>query len=78
MALRGIDRRRLTGAQLAVDLEQRLLRIGRAVLFQRGHDALVVAEKVDDRFVGTKPERAHKGRHRQLAVFIDADVENVV
>ena len=78
MGLRRVERRGLAGAQLAVDLEQRLLRILGGILFNRGEDALVTAEKVADVRVTAQAERADKGSDEDLSVFINADIEQVV
>ena len=74
---RGIHRGGLAGAQLAVDLQQRLL-VGLAgVLLQRGHDAAVIAETLQDLAVGLEAQRTDQAGDGQLAVLVDADPEHL-
>ena len=75
--LGGIHRGGLAGAQLAVDLQQRFL-IGLAgVLLQRGHDAAVIAEALQDLAVGLETQRADQAGDGQLAVLVDTDPEHL-
>ena len=96
--LRALDRRGIARAELAVDLDERLLAGVAGVLVERGDDARVVVEHFldllvrddagrhirDTRQPGVRVVRlvgAHgldEPGHGQLAVFINAAVENVV
>ena len=76
--LAGLDRGRLARAQLAVDLEHRLF-IGLAgVLFERDGHAVIIAEQLEDLRVGLKADGADELGDGELAVFIDADPEDLV
>ncbi len=77
VALGALDRGGLAGAQLAVGLKQALLLVFGGVLFEGGQDPLVLAEKFEDLGIGRQTERADEHRDRQLAVFVDADIEHV-
>ena len=73
--LRGIHRGGLAGTQLAVDLQQRLL-VGLAgILLQRGHDAAVIAEALQDLGVRPQAQGADQAGDGQLAVLVDAHPE---
>ena len=75
--LGGVHRGGLAGTQLAVDLQQGLL-IGLAgILLQGGHDALVLAEHLDDLGIGAGAQGTDQAGDGQLAVFVDADIEDV-
>ena len=78
MALGAVHCRRLARTQLAVNLQQRLLGVVGAVLFDGCHNARVVAEKFQNLSVAGQAQRADEGGYRQLSVFIDADKEDVV
>jgi len=67
----------LAGAELAVDLEQRLLGVLGDILFNGGVDPLVVPEEIEELGIGAQAQRPHKHGHGQLAVFIDPHVEHV-
>ena len=70
--------RGLAGAQLAVDLQQAFLGIVGDVLLERGIDfRLGVAEELLDLLVGGQAQRTQQRGDRQLAVLINADIENV-
>ena len=74
-----LHRRGLAGAQLAVHFQQTFLGGMGDVLFQGGVDlGLGVAEELTDLLIGPQPQRTDQRGHRQLAVFIDADIENVL
>ena len=75
--LGGVHRGRLTGTQLAVDLQQSLL-IGLAgILLQRHHDSLVIAEMLQDLRVGLETQGADQAGDGQLAVLVDTDPEHL-
>ena len=76
-ALGGVHRGRLTGTQLAVDLQQGLLIGFTGVLLQGGNDALVLAEHLQDLRVGLGADGADQAGDGQLAVLVDADIEDV-
>ena len=73
----GLHRGRLTGAQLAVDFQQALLGVLGGVLLQRGKDALILAEVVQDVLVGGQAQCTAEDGDGQLAVLVDADIEHV-
>ena len=97
-ALGGLHRRGVAGAQLAVDLQQRVLAGDERILVQRGDYALVVAEHLLELVAGdaagdgvaqaaqpgvrlVRVVAAHGLEEEgdgQLAVLVDADVENIV
>src|SRR5207244_3577961 len=82
---RVVERRRLTGALLLEDLDQRLFLACRRVLLERVDDEDRVVEQLQDRLVrrgveleaGRRilfGERPEQGRDRQLALAVDAGV----
>ena len=74
-----LDRRGLAGAQLAVDFQQAFLGVMGDVLFERSVDLrLGIAEELLDLLIGGQAQGTDQGRDRQLAVLIDADIENVL
>ena len=71
-----LARGRLARAQLAVDVEQRVVLAGGVVLLQGGADRLVVAELLED--LGVVPaEGLEQHRDRLLALAVDADADLV-
>ena len=74
--LRGLLGRRLARAQLAVDVEQRVVLAGGVVLLQGVPDRLVVAELLEDLVVGPA-ERLEEHGDRLLALAVDADADHV-
>ena len=79
MAAAAFHRRGLAGAQLAVDFQQAFLSGVGDVLFQRSVDlGLGITEELTDLLVGAKAQRTHQRGDRQLAVFVDTDIENVL
>ena len=76
-SLSGIQRGGLAGTQLAVDFQHGLL-IGLAsVLFQCGHNALVIAEAVENLGVCLEPQGADQAGDGQLAVFINTNPKHL-
>ena len=69
---------RFARTQLFINFDQRFFRILRAVFFQRCFDTVVLAEEFADVVVGGETEGADKGGDGDLAVFVDADKEQVV
>ncbi len=78
VGLRALDGRRLAGPQLAVDLEQGLLRVFAGILLDGGGHPVVVPEEIENLLVRPQAEGADEHRDRDLAVLVDADVEHVV
>ena len=76
-ALGGVHRGGLAGTQLAVDLQHGLLIALAGVLLQGGQDAGVLAEQLDDARVGAGADGPDEAGDGQLAVFVDAHVEDV-
>ncbi len=79
--------RRLSRAQLFVDILERffaesrlgLFRFGgNGVLFEGGADLNVIAEHFENVVVAFNTERAYEYGYRDLAVFVDSDIEYVV
>ena len=71
-------RRGLTGAQLAVNLQQAFLGVVGDVLLERGVDLrLRVAEELLDLLIGGQAQRTQQRGDRQLAVLIDADIVHI-
>ena len=68
----------LAGAQLAVDLQQRVLIGFAGVLLQGGNDAGILTEQLEDLGVGLGAHRTDQAGDGQLAVLVDAHVEGVV
>ena len=73
----GLHRGGLAGAQLAVDLQQALLAVLGGILFQRGQNALVLAEVVQDILVRGQAQCTAQHGDGQLTVLIDTDIEHV-
>ena len=69
---------RFARTQLFIHFDQRFFRILRAVFFQRRFNTVVLAEEFADVVVGGETEGADKGGDGDLAVFVDADKEQVV
>ena len=74
--LRGLLGRRLARAQLAVDVEQRVVLAGGVVLLQGQAHRLVVAELLEDAVVGPA-ERLEEHGDRLLALAVDAHADHV-
>ncbi len=72
-----LNRRRLTRAQLAVNLQQAFLTVLCRILFKCGKYPLVITEIIQDIFICGKAKGAAKHRNRQLAVFIYTDIEYI-
>ena len=73
----GVHRGGLARTELAVDLQQGVLIGLTGILLHRGQDTLVLAEHLDDFSVGPGPQGTDKAGDGQLAVLIDADIEQV-
>src|SRR5580698_2429893 len=74
--LRGLAGRRLARAQLAVDVEERVVLAGRVVLLQGGAHRLVLAEALED--AGVIPAKGlQQHGDRLLALAVDADADGV-
>ena len=74
-----LDRRGLTGAQLAVNLQQAFLGVVGDVLLERGVDLrLRVAEELLDLLIGGQAQGTQQRGDRQLAVLIDADIVHIL
>ncbi len=71
-----LARRRLARAQLAVDVEQRVVLAGRVVLLQGGAHRLVVAEPLEDPRV-VPAERLEQHGDGLLALAVDANADAV-
>ena len=78
IALRAFDCGRFARTELAVDFKQRFLARAAGILFQRRIEQRVLAEDLLDLRVGGDAEGADQARDGNLAVFIDADIEDVV
>ena len=78
MGLGAVQSGRLAGTQLAVYLEQTLFHAVGGVLLQRGFNPVIGAEIVADFLVGTQTQSTQENGNRDLAVFIDTHIENVV
>ena len=74
--LRGLLGRRLARAQLAVDVQQRLVGAGGVVLLQRPHHDLGEAEALDDLLVGPA-QRLEQHGDRLAALAVDAHTDGV-
>ena len=72
-----IQRGRLTRTQLPVDLQHGLLAGLAGVLLQGSHQQGLLAEHLQDLCLGLRADGADQARDGQLAVFINADVEDV-
>ena len=76
---RGIDCRRLAGAQALVDFKQAVFhRLAGIVPLDGGDKALVLAEELRQFRIGAVAQRAQKHRDGQLAGAVDAHPEHVV
>ena len=75
--LGGVQRGRLAGALLAIDLQHGLLIGFAGVLFHGGHNAGIVAEAVQDIGVGFQAQGPDQAGDGQLAVLVDADPEHL-
>src|SRR5581483_6364013 len=86
---RVVERRRLAGALLLEDLDQRLLLARGRILLQRQRDEDRVVEQLQDRLVRARVEleagarilgrqRAEQRRDRQLALAVDAGVDDAL
>ena len=74
--LRGLLGRRIAGAQLAVDVQQRLVGAGGVVLLQRPHHDRGEAEALDDPLVGPA-QRLEQHGDRLAALAVDAHTDGV-
>jgi len=75
--LGGVQRGRLAGALLAIDLQHGLLIGFAGVLFHGGHNAGIVAEAVQDIGVGFQAQGPDQAGDGQLAVLVDADPKHL-
>ena len=75
---RAFHRGRLARAETAVNFHQRFAFGLGGILFQGGEHPLVFPVKLADLGVGLHAESADQRGHQKLAVFVDADVEEVV
>ena len=78
VAGRALHRGRLARTQLAVRLQQAFFLALGGIFCDGGLNALVLAEEITDLRVVTQAQRTDEHRHRDLAVLIDAHIENVV
>ena len=79
MCQRAFHRRRLARTQLFVYVDQRIFRVLGGILLEDGlGQTLVAAEHLCDLLVRTDAQGTDKGRDRDLAVFIDADIDHIV
>ena len=70
---------RLTGTQLAVEVEKRLVLVGSRVLFDRVPDRLGVTEHLEDFLVSLRDSEGLEKRRHVLAPFtVDADADGVL
>ena len=74
--MRGLAGRRLAGAELAVDVEQRVVLAGGVVLLQGVPDRLVLAELLADLRLGPA-ERLEQHGDVLLALAVEADADEV-
>ena len=74
--LRGLAGRRLARAELAVDVEQRVVLAGRVVLLQGQHHRLVLAELLADLLLGPA-ERLEQDGDVLLALAVEAYADHV-
>src|SRR5213075_1156773 len=74
--LRALLRRRLARAQLAVDVEQRLVGARGVVLLEGGEQRLGEREPLADR-LGGPAERLQQHGNRLAALAVDADADGV-
>ena len=77
VAFGALHRGGLAGTKAAVDLEKALFPGLAGVLLEGGENALVLAEELLDLPVGLHAKGADEAGDGNLAVFIDADVEDV-
>ena len=75
---RALLRGRLAGALALVDLDEALRDGAGRVLLQRSHEALVLAEQLDDLGVRAITNRAQQRGDVHLALAVDLDVEDTV
>ena len=75
---RGLQRRRLAGTDLLVQLEHAFSVALRTVLLKRRHDLGLFAEKRHDLLVASKSESAHQHRDRHFADPVHTRVEHIV
>ena len=79
MALCALDCGRLAGTELLVGLHQTVVdRLGGILLEDRLVQALVMAEHLLDLLIGAQTDCTEEGGQRDLAVLIDADVNDIV
>ena len=70
---------RLAGLLPLVDLDEALVAaVGVVAALEGGHEALVLAEQIDDLLIGAVAQRAQDQRDGQLARPVDAHPQNVV
>ena len=69
---------RFARTQLSVDLQQSLLGIVGAVLFDGRNDTDIVAKEIQNLCIAGKAQSTDKGGNRQLSVFINTDIEDIV
>ena len=75
---RRLDRGRLARTHLLVDLDEGLVRAVRRVLVEGREKERILAEQLLDLRVGLYADGTDEGGDRNLAVLVDADIENVV
>ena len=69
---------RLAGTQALVHLQECLLLVLGGVLLNGGHQALILTEIVNDLMIETQTQRTQESGDKNLAVFINAHIEQVV
>ena len=78
MALCAVHCRRLARTQFSVYFQQCFFGVVGAVLFDGRNDAWVISKEFQDLSVAGKSESTDEGGYRQLSVFINTNIENVV
>ena len=78
MGLGALYRGGLAGTELAVDFLEALLHVVGGILFQGSLNAVVQTKIVPDLLIGAKAQSPEEYGDGDLAVFVDAHIENIV
>ena len=77
-AARAFLRRRFAGALALIDFNKAILYGFGGILFKRGEQALLLAQKVDNLSVGTITERPQQSGDEHLALAVDLYIHNFI
>ena len=76
--LRGLKCRRFARTKTFINFDKRLFGVDCSILFEGCLDSFVIAEKIEDFLVGAQAQSTDKCRNVDFAVFVDADIKQIV